>query len=270
MTTTAPTAGTTAAVVPWSRHGFLSVCSADEAADVVAGVDAEVAHWTRRQVFPLDFFTLGAASYIDAVADVDDYTDRAAALNPVLWARFAGLYARVIARLSTVFGACALHEPLAYPGFHLFGHRPGHQNNRPTMNAMQALSASIHADRQFEPHGAVWSTFADVDLVNTMSFTLALQLPARGGGVCFWGDDTMAALGEGDPFAAHVRHGVDFRGQKGVEPPWVVPYRVGALFYFVGLGRHVIAPSWDLSLSDRRITLQGHGVRCDGVWRLYF
>jgi hypothetical protein len=261
---------TAAAVVPGQRHGILPVCSAADAALVVGAVDDEVARWTRREMFPIDFHTLGAASYIDAVADVDDYAARAADLNPLLLARFAGLYDAVIAQLSTVFGACALHDPLAYPGFHIFGHRPGQANNRFTINAMQALTGSIHSDRQFEPHGAVWATFGDVDLQDTMTFTLALELPARGGGVCFWGDDTMAGYGDDDAFAAHVRNDLDFRGHKGVEPPWVVPYRTGSLFYFLGLGRHVIAPSWDLSPVDRRITLQGHGARCDGVWRLYF
>jgi hypothetical protein len=261
---------TNAAVVPERKHGYLSVLDAAGVAAVVDAVDAEVARWTRREMFPIDFYTLGACSYIDAVADVFDYTARAAELNPALGARFSGLYAAVIAQLSTVFGACALHDPLAHPGFHIFGHRPGGENNRFTINAMQGLTASIHSDRQFEPHGAVWKHFADVDLENTMTFTLALQLPARGAGLCFWGEDAMAAYGENDAFAAHVRNDLDYRAQKGVEPPWVIPYRAGSLFYFLGLGRHVIAPSWDLSPIDRRITLQGHGTRCDGVWRLYF
>jgi hypothetical protein len=29
-------------------------------------------------------------------------------------------------------------------------------------------------------------------------------------------------------------------------------------------------PGYKLSDTDRRISLQGHGVKCDGVWRLYF
>lgn len=257
------------AIVPEKPHGYLPVLGAEDAAAVVVGVDAEVAHWTRRDMFA-DFYTLGAASYLDAVADVDDYAARAARLNPILGARFRGLYAAVVSSLSTVFGDCALHDPLAYPGFHVFGHRPGVVNGRFTMTAMQALTASIHSDRQFEPHGAVWSRFSYVDLDHTMTFTLALELPARGAGLCVWGDDTMAGYGDDDAFAAHVQNDIDFRTLKGVEPPMVIPYRTGSLFYFVGLQRHVIAPSWDLSPGDRRITLQGHGTRCDGVWRLYF
>jgi hypothetical protein len=259
----------TSARVPEQPHGFLPVLEAADAEAVVRGVDEHVARWTRRDMFA-DFYTLGAASYLDAVGDVDVYLARAATLNPILAARFADLYSVLIARLSTVFGACALHEPLAFPGFHIFGHRPGTTNNRLTVNAMQGLSGSIHADRQFEPHEATWSRFADVDAVHTMTFTLALELPARGGGLCVWGDETMAHYGEADAFSAHVRRDIDFQALKGVEQPHVVPYRPGFLFYFLGQGRHVIAPSWDLSPVDRRITLQGHGIRCDGVWRLYY
>lgn len=259
----------TSARLPDTPHGFLPVCGVDDAAIFVRGVDAEVARWSRRDLFA-DFYTLGAASYLDAVADLDGYRARAAALNPMLRSRFDGLYDAVIAALSTVFGACALHGPLAHPGFHIFGHRPGATNHRLTVTMMEGLTASIHADRQFEPHGAVWSTFADVDLDHTMTFTLALELPARGAGLCVWGDDTMAGYGADDAFAAHIRGAFDFEALKGVEVPAVVPYRLGSLFYFLGLTRHVIAPSWDVSPVDRRITLQGHGTRCDGVWRLYF
>jgi hypothetical protein len=258
------------AVVPARWHGMLPVLDENMAAAFVTAVDDAVAHWTRRQMFPLDFYTLGAASYIDAVADVEDYVARAAALNPLLQERFAALYDAVFAALGPVFGPCALHDPLAYPGFHVFGHRPGHANNLVTLRAMEDLSASIHSDRQFEPHTAVWSRFTAVDLQNTMTFTLALELPSRGGGLCFWGEPALSCYDDDGEYARFVRTEVDFRGKKGVEPPSVIPYRVGSLFYFLGLGRHVIAPSWALSTTDRRITLQGHGVRADGIWRLYF
>jgi len=29
-------------------------------------------------------------------------------------------------------------------------------------------------------------------------------------------------------------------------------------------------PGYKLDIWDRRVTLQGHGVKCDGVWKLYF
>jgi hypothetical protein len=258
------------AAVPAQRHGTLPVLDAADISRTIAAVDALSPAWRRRDMPPIDFFTLGAASYLDATADLDAYHQSAAALNPTLQEHFSWLYDRVIDRLSKVFGACALHNPLAYPGFHVFGHRPGAANNGFTRRAMEGLTASVHADRQFEPHGAVWSTFSDVDLTNTMTFTLPLELPTNGAGVCFWGDDSFAAYDNDSAYTQHIKNNFDYRALRNLEAPHVVPYSAGTLFYFMGLARHQIAPTLSLQPHDRRITLQGHGVRCDGVWRLYF
>jgi hypothetical protein len=260
---------TTPAAVPEVRHGFLPVLDGNQAADVVAGVDAEVRLWTRREMFPIDFYTLGAASYLDAVADLETYRERARSTNPALEARFGWLYELLVSRLSLLFGDCCLAEDLAYPGFHVFGHRPGTKNSTFTIRAMQALTASIHSDRQFEPHQAVWSKFADVDLQNTLTFTLALQLPRHGAGLCVW-DEEFRCDERDSAFRRQLRSQVDYQKTKGVPSPVVITYEVGFLFYFMGLARHQIAPSFALDEDDRRITLQGHGVRCDGVWQLYF
>jgi hypothetical protein len=257
------------AVVPAASHGFVSVLEPTAAAVYVQAVDDEVGRWIKRDLFA-DFYTLGAASYLDAVADLDGYTARAAATNPTLRARFGDLYDAVVAALAPIFGPCALHDSLGYPGFHIFGHRPRATNTLLTIAAMERLTASIHTDRQVEPHHATWSSFAAADLERTMTFTLALELPRRGAGLCFWDDPSAARYGDGDDFAEYVRGSFDFGELLGVEAPAIVPYRLGQLFYFIGQQRHVIAPSWSLSPTDRRITLQGHGVRCDDIWRLYF
>ncbi|BCU98447.1 MAG: hypothetical protein CM15mV22_0790 [Eurybiavirus sp.] len=43
----------------------------------------------------------------------------------------------------------------------------------------------------------------------------------------------------------------------------VVPYKIGQLFYHTGHVLHQIV-GYKLDVWDRRITLQGHGVKCDG------
>jgi len=42
------------------------------------------------------------------------------------------------------------------------------------------------------------------------------------------------------------------------------------MFYFIGSLVHQIAPAYNADFNDRRLSLQGHGVKCDGVWQLYF
>jgi len=52
--------------------------------------------------------------------------------------------------------------------------------------------------------------------------------------------------------------------------PTVVPYEAGKMFWFIGKLVHQIAPAYNADFNDRRLSLQGHGVKCDGVWQLYF
>ena len=48
------------------------------------------------------------------------------------------------------------------------------------------------------------------------------------------------------------------------------PYRIGGLVLHSGHKVHQIAPANDGQRGDERITLQGHGIRCGGVWNLYW
>lgn len=81
-------------------------------------------HWKRR-ARGIDFYTLGAAYYLDVDAFVS-YSLRLGKMNPVLNELFAGLYGLVLGRFEQVFGCpFCFHDGLALPGFHVFGPRPG-------------------------------------------------------------------------------------------------------------------------------------------------
>ena len=47
-------------------------------------------------------------------------------------------------------------------------------------------------------------------------------------------------------------------------------YNKGEMVYFVGHLLHQMMPGINVQPTDRRITVQGHGQKCDGVWRLYW
>jgi succinylglutamate desuccinylase len=53
------------------------------------------------------------------------------------------------------------------------------------------------------------------------------------------------------------------------EIPNYIEYKVGKLFYHKGHTIHQINKR-KMEYGDRRITLQAHAVRCDGVYRVYF
>ena len=85
------------------------------------------------------FFTLGAASYLDAAQDgFPVYRKKAGRDNPFLRKRFAWLYERLRLRLERLLKEPAHYdEELALPGFHIFTH-PADKSRHP------------HYDRQYE------------------------------------------------------------------------------------------------------------------------
>lgn len=197
-----------------------------------------------------DFYTFGAASYLDGSWDAKPYRDLSRRCNPVLAERFESLYQSLTATLTGLIGPVAFEPDLALPGFHVFCPKPGlglHHASK----VMAAAGGSIHLDLQHLCHATFWSRYDTVDWQRPLSFTLALELPAAGGGLRFW-------PGCANQAAAHA------------SSAQMINYQVGEMVLFIVPLLHQIAPVPSLIASDRRITLQGHGLRCDGVWRLYF
>ena len=46
-------------------------------------------------------------------------------------------------------------------------------------------------------------------------------------------------------------------------------YELGKLYIHEGLNWHMIAPS-NIKNNEYRITLQGHGINCNGIWYIYW
>jgi hypothetical protein len=222
--------------------------SPEHSASVVERVLDLADLWQQRA--DADFYTLGAASYLDGAWDGQPYSALAQRCNPILADRFADLYRLLAATLADLIGPVAFEPELALPGFHVFSPKPG----LPLHAASKALAAaggSVHFDLQHHAHTTFWSRYDAVDWKHPLSFTVALQLPAAGGGLQFW-PGCVDALAPTSSSAQSVA------------------YRVGEMVLFMLPLRHQIAPVQSLIPGDRRITLQGHGLRCDGVWRLYF
>jgi hypothetical protein len=196
--------------------------------------------WTARDP-QLPFYTLGAASYLDAVGDAPAYARLAAAGNPLLQTHFGWLHARVAGLLSQALGApVALAGHLALPGFHVFL----------ASRVFEQAIASVHCDLQYRLHD--WRGL-QADLTQPLSFTLPVALPRHGGGLHTW-DLSLAEWSAQAQPPAPTRHA----------------YRRGHLVLHAGHLLHQIAPGRDLQGDDQRITLQGHGVLAGGVWRLYW
>jgi len=217
-------------------------------ADVADGVLQLADHWIQRS--PVDFYTLGAASYLDGPWDQACYQRRRQTCNPVLAQSFAPLYQSLLAIVAEVLGEARFHPDLALPGFHVFAAKPG-CDLLPGSAAFAAGGGSIHQDLQYTFHQTFWRQFGRVEWDVPLSFTLPVALPAAGGGLNLW-------------------PGLDASQGRPAVPPERLAYQLGTLYWFCQPLLHQIAPLQQATAGDRRITLQGHGLRCDGVWILYF
>lgn len=186
--------------------------------------------WTCRSITGLPFYTLGAASYLDARWGEAAYITKAQEQNITLVTRLRHFYQLLLSQLGII-----LQEPCFYdddakalPGFHIFKSHPDFTKDD---------VASIHSDKQYQL--LKWTGLIE----DTFSFTLPIELPASGGGLNYWSNK---------------------------EGPFFWPYKVGTLVYFFGDMVHQIAPFKEFEQDQWRITMQGHGVRINKRWHIYW
>ena len=263
------------------RSGYLKVLDKDAIDNTIERVDLMKDWWIPRGIYcgaggftaseenPVDFYTLGVATYIDGITDIQYYYDYIKSQNPVFKDYFSWLYDLVIYNLWGEIGECQVADFLAYPGFHIFGTKPNEPPKMATKMYMEQPSATIHVDLQHEQHEFLWNHFKEVDLENTLSFTLPIQVPTNGGGLNTWEEESMKQYEIDNKYTKHMKE-LDYSKWGDYDEPTVVPYNAGEMFWFIGKLVHQIAPAYNADFNDRRISLQGHGVKCDGVWQLYF
>lgn len=223
----------------------------EEAAGVVAAIFEERAHWTpRHSEYPV--FTLGRASYLDGPRlGFAKFQEEALRLNPVLHARFGWLHERLRAAVSTVIGSEARYDDrLSLPGFHVYLSDPA--KGQPV--------ASVHFDMQFEKID--WTGMGTPDFDQQLSLTVAVELPASGGGLLVWNINRLEIERMSDEarrvhMATH-RHAAYHA------------YTVGNLVVHSGHQLHQIAKTRDVQATDRRITMQAHALPVDGRWVIYW
>jgi hypothetical protein len=202
-------------------------------------------HWTRRSEG--DFFTLGAAAYLDAPARLDAYTKIAQTLNPVLRENFEWLYERVRGGLEQVLG-----QPVSYtcecalPGFHIFLFSGDDQSSdRPATRAHFDLQW-MHAMPGHPPE-------------ETLSFTLLVEEPSGGSSMEIWPAHKNAVPSNFNALQYAATHSSR-----------TLRYSPGYMVVHDGLLLHAIGQASIAAPRGTRITLQGHGARSSEGWKLYW
>ena len=209
------------------------------------------------------FWTLGAVSYLDAVKSSEQYDKHRDYLNPVLSKKFNWIYEIICEKLQGELGKpVVIDKFLAHPGFHIFSAKSGTTIEPEYLKMFEQPLGSVHVDVQYEEHIEYWKTFKEVDFENTLSFTIPIKLPKHGGGLYTWKDKV-------NPYSFNYTTNENKLDE--LESPSVPNlYTEGEMIYFIGHLLHQMMPGVNVQPDDRRITVQGHGIKCDGTWRLYW
>ena len=209
------------------------------------------------------FWTLGAVSYLDSTKDPERYDKHRNYLNPVLIKKFNWIYEIICEKLQGELGEPVVIDGfLAHPGFHIFAAKTGSTIEPEYLKMFEKPLGSVHVDVQWEEHHDHWQTFKEVDLKNTMSFTIPIKLPSGGGGLYTWADEV-------NPYSFNYTTNENKLAE--LESPAITNlYTEGEMIYFIGHLLHQMMPGINVQPDDRRITVQGHGQKCDGAWRLYW
>ncbi len=228
-----------------------NIFTTEDRTKVINSVHKLREHWINRGgYFEYPFFSLGAASYMDASEDQERYYKWANKFNPILDKEFDWLYAKVAQELESILGKPVIYdEKQALPGFHIFL----------ADELFEIPIASRHVDLQYRD--LEWGDL-QYDPNNSISFTAYLQLPSAGGGIYSW-DYTYDDLKDLSP---------EERNDKlAAETPNYHQFQEGDFIVHSGLHYHQIAAMTEVQETDARISLQGHGILdSQGKYHLYW
>jgi hypothetical protein len=225
-----------------TQHEFLSAAQCQQIQDRVMALEPR---WIRRGN---TFFTLGAASYIDAPNQLGEYLRCAALHNPVLKSGFDDLHQLLAQFLSSLLGGTVFFdETYSLPGFHIFLH-DGYERTK------EDVARSAHFDLQWMSAIPEWRG------TRTLSFTLPIELPSGGSSMEIWPLRYEDAHKKG---VGPKQYAAEHQAQRAT-------YAVGRMVINDGKMLHAIGRGAIPNPVGRRITLQGHGIETPDGWMLYW
>jgi hypothetical protein len=231
------------APLPLSQHDILDPLECRTTRDRVMGLRDR---WTKRS--DAGFFTLGAASYLDAPENLAGYLRAAQTSNRFLHASFGDLLERVRVFFEDLLGdAVSFDDDYAVPGFHIYFFDGGDRS-------ADDVTLRAHFDLQ-------WAHLIPDDPPKaTVSFTLPIEEPSGGSSMEVW----------------HIRYrdvvqlGMSARSYASKHGSQVVSYAPGRVVVHDGFVLHAIGRASVPAPTGYRITMQGHGLKTAHGWTLYW
>jgi hypothetical protein len=160
--------------LPLSQHQLIS---AAECTVIASRVRRLGPHWTRRSMG--GFYSLGAASYLDAVRDRAPYLTAAQATYKLLVESFGGLYDRVMAFFRQLLDEeVSLDLERAVPGFHVFVLRGGDRDGDNPAGPFRPAVAVYLSGRQPGGHTVVHDGHCDAKWRRRDGVVAAAMRPA--------------------------------------------------------------------------------------------
>lgn len=230
-----------------SEHDFLTQEECKRVRDILFGLKE---HWINRTSNFLPFFSMGAASYLDVTTnDQTAYYEAASRSNPILERYFPSLYETLEEKLSDILQMpVGYAKSLALPGFHIFLADKIFENT----------IASTHFNMQFKP--LKWD-YKNIDFEHPISFSCPIALPEAPSGLNYWEITKEETTKLGQEEIEQLKSSKEMKFHS---------YSLGKLALHRGLILHQIAPYQNIKPTDEHITLQGHGIVCDGKMRIYW
>ena len=238
------------------------------------------------------YYTLGSTLYMDARdRGWKFYKNLSEMYNRVLIKKLGWLYERFIFEMSEYLGECKYEDDLALPGFHIyeFGAAPDKRKHH----------RCLHYDGQwFYGRNYFKEKYTNIDFRNQLSYTFTIKVPHNGAAIALW-DLPDNKRKKAEMIQSMFPHDVidryqtldyvkEIKDNKTIEDPWkfklfdedcgdleqympvVIPHLEGHSFYYYGMIMHQMILGDDFNKGDYRITFQGHGLKCDGIWRLFW
>lgn len=213
-----------------------------ESAQVVEKLKLHKDKWQRRNVA---MSTMGTASYLDGLNDYEKLSKKS---NVFMSELFSDVHNKLLVYFQEKCPTAQIkyRQNAALPGFHIFD----------CNNIFAMPVASVHKDMQWNRLN--YKNNENIDTKNTLSFTLALELPKGGGGLYTFEDDISSLI-------------IPKPILNSLSKKHYIKYKVGYIVLHNGQTNHMIAPCQQ-SKDQYRITLQGHGVyeKNSKTWYLYW
>jgi hypothetical protein len=240
---------------------LVDVFNENECKDIVKKLDNIKDSWIKRvDSHPCLTYTLGATTY-HQTDYLDGYYKIYKENNKIILDNFGTEFEKILEVLNKQVGNSELENSLAVPGFNIFTNT---SENKISIVSIEGMN--VHTDFVDEAHKKVFEKkYKKIDYEEKISFTLALELPRGGSGLSIWGDSSLNKYDHDHEFSKIIKKIGFYKNDQ----PSIVNYYVGKAFIFSGKYPHQVTPTVKYYQGDRRITIQGHAIKCDGKYRWF-